>query len=59
MISRRRKIARTEGSRDHFLLSRTDARRFDQTPGLDPEAVRDLVFPNVWTRPFTPLIEGR
>jgi hypothetical protein len=22
-------------------------------------AVRDLVFPNVWTRPFTPLIEGR
>jgi Flp pilus assembly protein TadD len=46
MISRRRKIARTEGSRDHFLLSRTDARRFDQTPGLDPEAVRDLLIPH-------------
>lgn len=46
MTSRRRKIARKEGLRDHFLLSQTDARRFEATPGIDPAEVRDLLAPH-------------
>ncbi len=41
MSSRKRKITRTEGSRDHFLISRTDARGFDETPRPGAEAVRE------------------
>ena len=43
MSSRKRKIARTEGSRDHFLISRTDARGFDESPRPGAEATRELL----------------
>ncbi|MFO7708768.1 MAG: tetratricopeptide repeat protein [Desulfobacterales bacterium] len=46
MTRRRRKIARKEGARDHFLLSQADARRFDEGPGIDPEEIRDLLTPH-------------
>ncbi len=43
MKSRKRKIARTKGSRDHFLISRTDARGFDETSRPGVEATRELL----------------
>ncbi len=46
MTRRRRKVARRDGSRDHFLLSQTDLLRFDAAPGIDPEEIRDLLRPH-------------
>ncbi|MCU0559462.1 MAG: tetratricopeptide repeat protein [Desulfobacterales bacterium] len=46
MTRRKRTIARREGSRDHFLLSQTDARRFDPLLGLDRDEVRGWLSPH-------------
>jgi tetratricopeptide (TPR) repeat protein len=58
MASRKRKIARKEGSRDHFLLSQTDPRRFDAMPGLNPEAVRDALIPHFPDLPWGTGLRG-
>src|SRR3972149_3314778 len=43
MANRKRKIARKEGSRRHFLLSQADTRRVEEAPEYDAEHVRDLL----------------
>jgi Flp pilus assembly protein TadD len=43
MAHRKRKIARKQGASRHFLLSRADTRRVEETPEYGAEHVRDLL----------------
>ncbi|MBI5581184.1 MAG: tetratricopeptide repeat protein [Deltaproteobacteria bacterium] len=43
MANRKRKIARKEGSRRHFLLSQADTRRLEEAPEYGADRVRDLL----------------